>query len=245
MERIRKTARRVLAFFDDLLFPDHVRCLCCTRALDEREQDGLCPDCVMALERLAARREEQSREAGEPLPPGIDYVSAAFPYEDQAKTLIRRLKFSRIRRAATPLARAMAMLPGGDEEILVPVPTTKKRLKNRGFNQAQVLAEAIAGELGMGVSCALSREDERAAQATLPERKRRLNVANCMRADTSVKGRRVLLVDDVYTTGATAAEAARALREAGARGVGVFVAAKTVPPRKRPGLFGTGKRANF
>ena len=245
MEKLRKTAQKLLAFLDDLLFPDRVRCLCCTRALDEHEQDGLCPDCASALERLSVRQEALSRERREPLPPGIDYVSAAYPYEDQAQALIRRLKFGGVRAAAVPLARAMAMLPGGEEEVLVPVPTTKGRLRRRGFNQAEVLAGEIARELGMPMVCALTREDERASQATLPARERKSNVAGCMRADPCVKGRRVLLVDDVYTTGSTAAEAARALREAGARGVGVFVAAQAVPVAAREDLFGAEKRADF
>ena len=245
MEKLRKAAQTLLAFLDDLLFPDRVRCLCCTRALGEQERDGLCPACVAALEELGARQEALSRETGEPLAEGLDYLSAAYPYEEQAQTLIRRLTFGGVRAAAVPLARAMTMLPGGEEEVLVPVPTTKGRLRKRGFNQAEILAREIARELGMPMTCALTRSDERAAQATLSARERRHNVAGCMRADASVKGRRVLLVDDVYTTGATAAEAARALGEAGARGVGMFVAAKTVPVRARGALFGPEDRADF
>ena len=245
MEMIRDRLRLLPAFLDDLFFPDHVRCLSCTRALDEDETDRLCPDCVAALQSLMARQETLAREGFDPLPPGVDYVSAAYPYEDQARTLIRRLKYRGVRAAAIPLARAMAMLPGGEEEVLVPVPTTKKRLRERGFNQAELLAEKIARELGMPMACALTRKDERAAQATLSARRRRQNLVGSMCADERVRGKRVLLVDDVYTTGSTAEEAARALLEAGARGVGVFVAAKTVPPRAQKGLFGREKRVFF
>lgn len=240
MKMIRKAMHRIFALLDDLLFPEHVRCLCCGHALDEDEEDGLCPACAAALQSLAARQEEISCERREPLPPGVDYVSAAYPYEAQAKRLVRCLKFSRIRQAAVPLARAMCMLPGGEEELLVPVPTTEGRLKRRGFNQAELLAAQIAEELGMPMACALRRTDERAPQSSLTARERLQNLSGCMRADPCVKGKRVLLVDDVYTTGATAAEAARALREAGASGVGVFAAARSAPFKGKQGRVRRG-----
>ena len=138
-----------------------------------------------------------------------------------------KLKFERQRPAAVPLARAMAALPAGEEELLVPVPTTRRRLRERGFNQAQVLCSLLAGTWGMPMEEALVREDDRTAQSTLGGQSRRANLTGCMRALTSVSGRRVLLVDDVYTTGSTVAEAARALMEAGAASVGVIVAART------------------
>ena len=108
----------------DLLYPERAACLCCDRALGEDEQDGLCPACVRALERLELRQQERETQGEmEPLPPGIAYVHAAYPYTGQARTLILKLKFERLREAAEPLARAMATLPAGEEELLVPVPT--------------------------------------------------------------------------------------------------------------------------
>ena len=212
----------------DLLYPERAACLCCDRALGEDEQDGLCPACVRALERLELRQQERETQGEmEPLPPGIAYVHAAYPYTGQARTLILKLKFERLREAAEPLARAMATLPAGEEELLVPVPTTKRRLRERGFNQAQVLCSLLAAAWGMPMEEALTREDDRTAQSRLGGQSRRANLTGCMRALPVVAGRRVLLVDDVYTTGSTAAEAARALMEAGAAGVGVITAART------------------
>ena len=233
--------RRAASALLGLLYPDRAACLCCGRALGGEERDSLCPACVRALEALEVR--QQQREAGgglEPPPEGIAYVHAAFPYADQARSLVLRLKFDRLREAAVPLARAMATLPSGEEELLVPVPTTRRRLRERGFNQAQVLCALIAGTLGMPMEEALTREDDHTAQSRLGGRQRRRNLTGCMHADASVSGRRVLLVDDVYTTGATAAEAARALRSAGARSVGVFAAARTEFGEKTPHT-GTGR----
>lgn len=221
-EHIKEVAAHWVGHLDSLLFPDDLRCLCCDRALGDQQSDGLCPACAQALEKLEERYHTHMRTdvAG-----GLDYVSAVYPYEEQARGLILKLKFSRIRAAAVPLAAAMALLPGGEEELIVPMPTTKRRLRERGFNHARLLAQLIADELGMPLRDALTRLDDRPAQSTLTGHRRERNVEGCMRADASVRGKRVLLVDDVYTTGATAAEAARALLAAGATGAGLFCAA--------------------
>ncbi|MGN0773339.1 MAG: ComF family protein [Candidatus Ventricola sp.] len=217
---------RLLDALDELLFPGDVLCLCCERALGDDAQDGICPSCTRALAQLAGRQEAREAEGGEALPEGLAYVHAAFPYEGQARTLIHRLKYESVRAASVPLARQMAFLPSGEEEIIVPVPTDKRRRRKRGFNQATLLAEHIGRELGMEVCTALERVDSRRPQTGLSAAQRRTNLAGCMVSGGAVSGKRVLLVDDVYTTGATAQEAARALRLAGAAGVGMFAAAR-------------------
>ena len=138
------------------------------------------------------------------------------------------LKFNSVRAAALPLARAMSSLPLGVYDALVPVPTTRRRLRQRGFNQAQLLAERLGEIWGMPVLPALSRRDEHAAQTKLSAENRRRNLEGCMEADSAVRGLRALVVDDVLTTGSTASEAARALLAAGAARVGLVTAAKTV-----------------
>lgn len=223
---MKKGIERLLGFLDDLLFPEDVLCLCCDHALGEDAQDGICPACARSLEALAQRQEAREAEDGEAPPDGLSYVHAAYPYEGQARTLIRRLKYESVRAASVPLARQMVFLPSGEEEIIVPVPTDRKRQRKRGFNQATLLAEHIGRELGMEVCPALTRVSERRPQTGLSAGQRRTNLAGCMAAGSAVKGKRVLLVDDVFTTGATAQEAARALRAAGAVSVGLFAAAR-------------------
>lgn len=233
MERLIDALRRFDEALLDLLFPEGVTCLCCDCAPREELTDGLCEACTQALDELAAQQEARNMEPSD-LPENITYVYAAFPYQDQARTLIRRLKFKRIRSAAVPLWRSMLTLPSGDEEVLVPVPTTKKRLKERGFNQAAILAHALGEELGMPVADVLERIGEQEAQASLPVDKRKENLHGCMRCRCPMEGKRVILVDDVYTTGATASEAARALMDAGVKRVGVFAAARALEDGGRP-----------
>ena len=132
-----------------------------------------------------------------------------------------------MRAAAVPLARQMVFLPSADEDIIVPVPTDRKRQRKRGFNQATLLAQHVGRELGMEVCTALERVDSRRPQTGLTAAQRRKNLEV---SSGAVNGRRVLLVDDVYTTGATAQEAVRALRAAGAVSVGMFAAARAGSP---------------
>lgn len=227
MNRMKKAAARIAAWLDEFLFPENVLCLCCDHALTENDRDGVCKSCAMALQALAERQalREQSESAQMP-PEGVAYIHAAYVYEGQARKLIHRLKYESVRAAAVPLAREMAMLPSGEEEIIVPVPTDRRRERMRGFNQSLLLAQQIGRELGMQVTPALRRTETRRPQTGLSARERRENLVGCMAADASVNGKRVLLVDDVYTTGATICEAARALHAAGVRQIGVFAAAR-------------------
>ena len=179
-------------------------------------------------DQLAARQEERETKERSAYPEGIDYIHSAYVYEGPARRLIRRLKYESVRSAAVPLARKMVYLPSGEEEIIVPVPTDKRRELARGFNQSALLAEHVGQELGMQVVHALRRVEHRPPQTGLPARERRKNLIGCMAADERVSGMRVLLIDDVYTTGSTIAEAARALRKAGAKSVGVFTAARAI-----------------
>ncbi|MCK5410974.1 MAG: ComF family protein [Gemmatimonadetes bacterium] len=107
---------------------------------------------------------------------------------------------------------------------LVPVPVTRARLRERGFNQAQLLAEPLGATLGHPVRAVLERLPGRRPQAGLGRSARKVNVRGRVRASAGPEAGRpkaALLVDDVVTTGATAAACARALTEAGWRPLGV------------------------
>ena len=116
-------------------------------------------------------------------------------------------------------------------DLIVPVPLHLHRLRWRGFNQAQFLAHALARDVGVPVD-ALSLRRVRAThpQVQLNEGERRRNVRHAFRVTRPrrVRGQRVLLFDDVYTTGATVEECSRALLQAGAAGVDVLVLARAV-----------------
>jgi ComF family protein len=111
--------------------------------------------------------------------------------------------------------------------VLVPVPLGRARERERGFNQAALVAERLARGLGAPFRpCWLARARATAPQTDLDAAARRANVRGAFVASTAAAGADVVLVDDVLTTGATAGECARALRAAGVRSVGVLTVAR-------------------
>ncbi|MBR5225556.1 MAG: ComF family protein [Clostridia bacterium] len=217
-----------------LLFPEGVTCLSCGCAPQKELENGLCESCVAALNALAEKQSRSEEHDSRCIPDELIYVHAAFMYQDPAKKLIRMLKYDHIQSAALPLIEAMTLLPSGEETVIVPVPTTAKREKERGFNQSVLLARGIGKKLGMRVDHVLVRDGEQQEQAMLSGTKRLKNLTGCMRAVHRMDGEKVLLVDDVYTSGATAKEAARALLAAGAESVAVFAAARSIPEEEKP-----------
>jgi len=117
----------------------------------------------------------------------------------------------------------------GRETLVAPVPLHPARLRKRGFNQAQLIAEVLSEELDLALDTkGLKRIRNTGAQMEIKDRdKRKTNVRGCFSADREkFSGKSILLVDDVYTSGATIKEAATALRQAGAKEVNTFVLAK-------------------
>ncbi len=117
--------------------------------------------------------------------------------------------------------------------LITPIPTTRRRARKRGYNQAKLLAEAIADRVDMPLVDALERRLGGPTQVGLHPAERRANVrrAFTVRAEAraTLKGARVLLVDDVLTTGSTAMEAARPLVQAGATQVFLSTFARALP----------------
>jgi ComF family protein len=156
---------------------------------------------------------------------------AGFEFGGAVAAAIKRLKFGGRPELAGPLMRRMPFL--GDAfagaDLVVPVPLHVKRLREREFNQAAVLALAARPPIRFSPH-ALLRVRHTVPQTTLSPDERRANVQGAFRAEPRlVAGRRILVVDDVMTTGATADACARALMEAGAVAVGVLTVARAVP----------------
>ena len=155
--------------------------------------------------------------------------------EAPADALVHALKYGGWRALAAPLGRRMARSCPLPDHVVVPVPTSAARLRRRGYNQAALLADAYAGALGAPRVDALVRVRDGPSQVDLPPDQRRSNVDGAFlvpaEASPQVRHRRVALVDDVLTTGATAGAAAQALERAGAVGVIVVSFARALPGR--------------
>ena len=162
---------------------------------------------------------------------GFDAAYSFGAYEDTLRELIHLFKYARIRTLAAPLGRMIASAVPRDQsfDAVVPVPLHWRRRLERGFNQSELLARAVARRYGLRgatpsgagrTTTAAGRPEQRAgAGPTSPARLR-------SRGRGLIAGRRVLLVDDVMTTGATAAACAAALKRAGASYVALLTLAR-------------------
>lgn len=162
-----------------------------------------------------------------------DYARAAARYEGPLRDALHAFKFEKRRALARPLADLVLEQCGAglaaDVDALVPVPLGRDRERERGFNQARLIAERVAASLDRRLKPGwLTRVRSTASQSDLGAEERRTNVRGAFVAAATVAGRHVVVVDDVLTTGATAAECCRALRLAGARVVGVLSVARVV-----------------
>lgn len=161
-------------------------------------------------------------------------VVASVRYGGPVRELVLRAKFGRLAVALHPLGEYLAAEAarkglGERADAVVPVPLSRRREWQRGYNQAELLARVLAKRLGLKVSArALVRARSTQAQACLSPRERRRNLygAFSVREPRRVSGKRIALVDDVMTTGATCAECARVLKKAGAKQVIAAVVAR-------------------
>ena len=228
----------------DLVLPP--LCLACRKPVTQ--QGGLCAACwggIHFLDEPCCIRcghpfpstEQAGMECGPcaQKPPAFDRARAAFRYDDASKGLVLSFKHADrpgLARFLTPwLARAAAPLLA-EADLLVPVPLHRLRLLHRRYNQAALLANGLSR--GSGVRCIpdlLRRTRRTPPQGTLGREARQKNVKGSIELAKTidlVREKRILLVDDVLTTGATLGECVRVLRQSGAAAVDVVTLARVV-----------------
>ncbi|MGB3681133.1 MAG: ComF family protein [Rubrobacteraceae bacterium] len=204
----------------DLFYPQ--RCVGCRG----RASDVLCRDCFEALPWIG---EPACRRCGLPtafevlvceecknVDFGFESARAPLRYEGVGKRIVHALKYSGYLRVVERLmAPMMREAVTADFDLIVPVPLHPYRLRRRGFNQAGLMARGLADKIKKPVSDRLEAVRITRDQVELSAAERRSNVEGAFRARGAVRGR-VLLVDDVFTTGATLSAGSAELRRAGA-----------------------------
>ena len=195
-----------------LLFPP--KCVLCGRLLEKEETD-LCRACRADNPECGAFRRKFRF---------LDGWAAVWYYEDTARSSLLRYKFRGARSYASCYGRLLAMrliqeCPEGFD-ILTWVPTGRLRKLRRGYDQVELLAKAVGTELGMEPQKLLKKVRNNPPQSGITgEAERRANVLGAYRAINreAISGKRILLLDDILTTGATAGECARVLLTCGAK----------------------------
>lgn len=236
----------------NFLFPP--RCAGCATRLAVETTSRVCAICLAGIERISAplciccgipfdSPQGPSHQCGRCLasPPRFGKARSVARYRSSAEAengtlaaMIRRHKYGLDQSLAHALAQCLGdELPvqAADYDLIVPVPLHRRRLRWRGFNQAALLADAVARRLGgrleVGVLARIRPTPPQTAQ-DLESRTRNVRGAFAVRQPARVKDQRLLLVDDVFTTGATVNECARVLRAAGARSVDVLTLARAL-----------------
>lgn len=163
------------------------------------------------------------------LPP-FDATLALWPYAYPIDRLVQSLKYQGNLPVARLFGAALAQhVAGRIVDLVVPMPLARERLKARGFNQAVEIARATVGRAPLATADVVRVRDT-ASQTDLPYTARALNVRGAFACHRGLRGRRVAVIDDVMTTGATLSELAATLKHAGAEWVENWVIARTPPP---------------
>lgn len=202
-----------------IIFPE--KCLLCGKT-----GKHLCSECRAKIKYPASAE----------MPPceGADILVSCSLYEGIIKKLIRKLKFSGKRAAAPIIGEIMAYQLTRIKEMklcdcIVPIPLHKERLAERGFSQTLLIASELSARTGLQVSSGMLKKTVNTPfMYKLDRKSRKKNAAGTFLAAEEAAGRKILLIDDIYTTGATMSEAAKELKRKGASFIFAAAAARAL-----------------
>jgi len=244
-EELRK--RNYLSRLLDIVYPR--TCLVCHKPLENGLKDNLpCPSCLKEIKKnksplcAICGRQIRGRQISKRLCPAcsrrkhfsFDRSFSPCAYEGVIRELIHKFKYQHKDYLSSFLASLLIefiyqnRISLDSFDLVMPIPLHKIRLREREFNQAELIAQPLAQEFSLAISSNnLWRKHHRQAQMELKDNQRWKNVKGCfaVRNPQEVKGKNILLIDDVLTTGATCSEAASVLKAAGANSIWVLTLA--------------------
>lgn len=230
--------KQIKDFFVELLYPKRMKCCICGR----ESREAVCSTCLASLEFIEGRvclkcgkgLEDKYEKHLCPDCQGeqkqFEMAISCFQYEDMGKNIIHKLKYEGCKDVAKLLGRLMKEKlqdEGLAVDAVVPVPIHPHKELSRGYNQACLMAEELAVAMNLPVWDCLERTKQTKEQFKLDKHQRIQNVHNAFRAKMlyNVEYSQVVLVDDIYTTGSTADECSRVLKQMGVRRIYVMTAA--------------------
>jgi len=225
--------------FLNLLFPS--TCPVCGNDSDRHRYNPFCEQCWKGIKRYSGpacltcgipvvSAHTTHCESCLKAPPPYSRIICYGIYDGALRKAIHLLKFNGVKRLARPIAMLLSELALPEADAIVPVPLHYGRLREREFNQTALIGRHISRAHGIPLLLdVLRKEKETPAQINVTGKERLKNVKNTFSAGKTVNGLRLLLVDDVITTGATVHECSKVLAKAGANAVTVVALARSLP----------------
>lgn len=238
--RFAKFKTKILDFF----FPRHVKCIFCGDELNENARFDSCEKCKQNLPFITLSCPRCGGSVGQNNS-GVcmdckrnnydfDFARAVFDYEGRVLSAIHKFKFRGQKFLAEPLGNFLCeklAVWGINPDIVTYVPMHPKREKERGYNQAKLLADFVANMYDLPCLNLTEKIKETPSQTTLNYAERKTNLVDSFKFNpqfkADVKGKSILLIDDIFTTGSTTSEIAKVLKEHGAGEVNVLTIAHT------------------
>jgi|Deesub1362A_J573_1020465.scaffolds.fasta_scaffold00663_4 ComF family protein len=225
----------------DILFPQS--CPICSASSINHRIAPICPECWQAI---SPYNGTMCRRCGRPIvsgaatmcgdclrdEPPFTYARGYGLYRGGLEVAIKEMKYHGIKRLSSPLAELLLRLPMPSVDVIIPVPLHGRRLRQRGFNQSALIARYVSKGLGRPLLVnSLVRTRDTLPQAGLSANERRRNIRGAFSVNERglIYKKRIMLIDDVMTTGATVMECSRTLKEAGAGDIYVFTLALSSP----------------
>lgn len=243
-QKLKSFLKLTLKTSEDVLFPKNIKCLSCGRDLKQKQNIEFCDECLsqicfisedccctrcgtkLKFSNVCDNCHENARS--------FDIARSVVVYDEIVAKLIKRFKFSNapyISRTFGYLLSEKFKELNWKVDYLIPVPVTAKTLKTRGFNQAELLADEFCKFVEIQKRTdILSKTKQTEDQATLNFLQRQQNLKTSFKVlkPADVKGKSILIIDDVFTTGATASACAETLKQKGAKQVFVLCVASTM-----------------
>ena len=240
---VKQKLYKILDGFENLILKNHA-CLACRREIPDGTKFSLCKNCLDNLEEIKGKMCEKCGEelqgdnkfcdTCKSVEYNFDKSRSFAKYEEVASKIVKRFKYNGKLYYGEYIAQLMSTKDECFENIdmIVFVPIGDKRKRERGFNQAEVIAENLSKIKNLPFCDCLEKVGNEKHQAGLSKNERQKNLSGTIKlkdeAKKEIKGKNVLIIDDVFTTGATLSECAKILKTAKPKSVFCYTFAKTV-----------------
>lgn len=221
-KRLYETIKNILLCLLDILFPKNLVCSVCGKLLDSKNRHSLCINCLSQLKKA------DSSICDKDIKFSFDEVHSACKYEGLAREMVHRLKYNDKREIAISMASLISEIAEYKNfDFIAAVPSYKKKKTKRGYNQAELIASEFSDIVKIPFINGIQRIKDTKPQVLFDSGSRWYNVKDVFKCTSRFDGKRIILVDDVITTGATVHFCTKELKANGASYVMVVTFARS------------------